>query len=69
MHLKGKVSTVDNAAHMARVMFQDRDNTTTYLIPIATHVGSLLVNDLVAIIVFSTSLEDALIIAKFPGGD
>jgi len=65
MTQKGIVSTVDNAARKARVAFMDRDENVTSELPVSPHVGVLNVNDLVAVIFFSDSLSDGLVIAKF----
>lgn len=69
MIVKGIVSTVDHINRTARVIIPEKDNSITFNIPYATHVNILYINDVVALAVFSDSLADALIIAKFPGGE
>lgn len=65
MIFKGYVSTIDNAAHRARIILKDMDDSVTSELPFALHIGSLEVNDMVAVIFFSKSMADGLIIAKF----
>lgn len=63
MVLKGKVSSIESAG--VRVVFPDRENTVSPLLKIASHVGPLEVGNDVAVIFFSNSMKDGLIIAKF----
>lgn len=65
MTCKGIVSTINNDNRKARVIFRDRDNVITPELPVAIHVGDLQVNDVVAVVFFSSGLSDGLIIAKF----
>lgn len=65
MVLKGRISTVDNYSRKARVVFEDRDNGITPEITIARDIGSLNINDMVAVVVFSDNMTDGLIISRF----
>lgn len=65
MNRKGVVSSVDNIARMARVVFKDLGNTVTYEIPYAKHIDSLQVNDLVAVSFFSENMQDGVIYAVY----
>ena len=60
---KGIVSTVSNGK--ARVILKDKDGVITPELPIASHVGLLQVNDNVAVVFFSNSLSDGLIMARW----
>lgn len=60
---KGVVSTVNNGK--ARVIIRDKDGVITPELPIASHVGLLQINDNVAVVFFSSSLSDGLIIARW----
>jgi hypothetical protein len=64
MMLKGQVSSVDSINRKARVTFKDLDNSLSSEIPYATHV-SLEINDMVAVLFFSSNKSDGLIIAVY----
>jgi len=63
MSLKGIVSTVESEG--ARVTFIDRENCVSPVLKIAAHISLLAVGDNVAVLFFSDSMTDGLIIAKF----
>lgn len=63
MTLNGRVAAVDAAK--AKVTFPDRGNAVTPSLPVAAHVGVLQVGDHVAVVFFSDSMADGLIIAKY----
>ena len=63
MNLKGVVSSVHDSG--VRVTFPDRSNVVSPIIKIAAHVGSLKVDDSVAVMFFSNSMADGLVVAKF----
>lgn len=65
MVLKGNVSTVDNINRKARVIISNMDNSVTSEVTVARHIGTLEINDLVAVIFFSDNLSDGLVIGKF----
>jgi phosphotransferase system IIB component len=65
MIFKGYVSTIDNTAHRARIILKDMEDFVTPELPLAFHIGSLEVNDMVAVVFFSKSMTDGLIVAKF----
>lgn len=65
MILKGQVSTADNINRKARIILPDMENIITPEIPVAQNVGSLEVNDMVVVAVFSDSLADGIVIAKY----
>jgi hypothetical protein len=64
MTRKGKVSTVDEVNHTARVVFPDLDNAVSADIRYAKHV-TLNVSDMVVVTFFSSNMSDGLIIAVF----
>lgn len=61
MMLKGQVSSVDAINRKARITFKDLDNVVSSEIPYAAHV-SLDINDVVAVIFYSSNKSDGLII-------
>jgi len=63
MILKGKVSSIEGSK--VRVVFPDKMNSVSAPLDVAEHVGSLQTGDDVAVIFFSNSLKDGLVIAKF----
>ncbi len=63
MFLKGIVSSIET--NEARITFKDRDNIVSPTLKIASHVGTLSINDTVAVIFFSKNMSDGLIIAKY----
>ncbi|TZE82005.1 hypothetical protein [Calorimonas adulescens] len=63
MVLKGKVSSIESSG--IRVLFPERDNDVSWPLKAASHVGTLQVGDNVAVVFFSNSMNDGLIIAKF----
>ncbi len=65
MILKGQVSTADNTNRKARIILPDMENIITPEIPVAQNVGFLEVNDMVVVSVFSDSLADGIVIAKY----
>ena len=65
MNLIGTVTVVDEIKRVAKVTFQGLDNTTSYSIPYAKHIGSLIINDLVTVVFFSENMTNGLIIAVF----
>jgi hypothetical protein len=65
MILKGQVSTVDNTTRKARIILPDMDNIITPEIPVSQNVGLLEVNGMVVVAVFSDSMSDSLVMAKY----
>lgn len=65
MILKGQVSTADNTNRKARIILPDMENIITPEIPVAQNVGLLEINDMVVVAVFSDSLADGIVIAKY----
>ncbi|MGE5631703.1 MAG: hypothetical protein ACM3TR_11475 [Caulobacteraceae bacterium] len=63
MELKGKVSTIESGG--VRVTFENYESTVSAPIDVATHVGELMVGDMVAVIFFSDNMKDGLVIAKY----
>lgn len=64
MTFKGEVSSIDSVNRKARVTFQELDNVVSADIPYALHV-TLDVNDVVAVVFFSSNKSDGLIIGVF----
>lgn len=65
MILKGQVSTADNINRKARIILPDMENIITPEISVAQNVGLLEINDMVVVAVFSDSLADGIVIAKY----
>lgn len=63
MNLKGKVSSIEPSG--VRIILVDRNNSVTVPLQVALHVGSLDVGDNVAVMFYSSNLNDGLIIAKY----
>lgn len=65
MNLIGTVTVVDDIKRTAKVTFKHLDNITSFSIPYAKQINSLVINDLVAVILFSDNMSDGLIIGVF----
>ena len=65
MNLIGVVTVVDGLNRVAKVTFKSLDNTTSYPIPYAKHINSLMINDLVAVTLFSDNMSNGLIVGVF----
>lgn len=63
MILKGVVTSVETNG--VRVTFPDRGNKVSGIIAIATHVGTLEINNEVVVAFFNVNMTDGLVIAKF----
>lgn len=65
MNLIGIVTVVDETKRIAKVTFKNLDNTTSYSIPYAKHINSLMINDIVAVTLFSGNMSNGLIVGVF----
>lgn len=61
---KGIISSADNLNKKARITFPDINNSLTYELPIANHIGELGTGDLVVVVFWSESMIDGAIIAE-----
>ncbi len=61
---KGIVSTADYINKKARIIFPDMDDTVTYEIPIANHIGELVPGDIVVTIFWNDNMTDGAVIAE-----
>jgi cytochrome c oxidase assembly protein Cox11 len=61
---KGMVSTADNVNKKARVTFPELDNTVSYELKVAKHIGELFPGDAVLVGFWSHNLTDGAIIAE-----
>lgn len=64
MNVKGEVSSISSDGKKARVWLIDK-KVLTGEIPIADNIINLAVNDRVAVMLFSNSLSDGLIVARW----
>jgi hypothetical protein len=65
MNLIGTVTAVDEINRVAKVTFKTLDNTTSYPIPYAKHINSLMINDIVSVTLFSANMSNGLIVGVF----
>ena len=65
MNLIGTITVVDEINRLAKVTFKSLDNTTSYPIPYAKHINSLIVNDIVSVTLFSDNMSNGLIVGVF----
>lgn len=64
MNMKGEISTISSDGKRARVLLVDK-KVLTAEIPIAEHINDLAINDRVAVMFFSNSLSDGIIVARW----
>jgi hypothetical protein len=64
MNLKGEISSISSDGKRARVLLVDK-KVLTSVIPIADHIYGLNINDHVAVMFFSSSLSDGIIVARW----
>jgi hypothetical protein len=64
MNLKGEISSISSDGKRARVLLIDKKVLTSE-IPIAGHIYDLDINDRVAVMFFSSSLSDGIIVARW----
>lgn len=64
MNKKAIVSTADNINKKARVTLPNMNDSVSYELPIAVHVGELTPGDIVLVTFWSDNLTDGAIIAE-----
>ncbi|MDU4598229.1 MAG: hypothetical protein E6Y49_09750 [Clostridium sporogenes] len=64
MNKKGIVSYADNINKIARITFPDLNNSVTYELKIAPHIGELLPGKIVLVSFWSNNMIDGIIMAE-----
>ena len=64
MNKKGIVSYADNINKIARIIFPDFNNSVTYKLKIADHVGELLPGEIVLVSFWSNNMVDGIVMAE-----